>query len=1316
VNAGLPPAGAGANVDELLAANPYPGLRAFQPGESDRFFGREDQVEALVHRLATTPIVTVSGTSGCGKSSLVLAGLLRALVETGDDDEATHWRHVVVRPGNHPIARLAERLEAALSANPSETPDPMRVAALDGRLRLGGLALLEAVRVAALPARARVLVVVDQFEEIFRLKRMTDPEEAAAFVKLLLNAADDPGTPVSVVLTVRSEALGLCAEFRGLPEAVNRGLMLVPRLTRDQRRAAIVRPAEVRGASVAPRLVQRLLNDVSDDYDDLPVMQHALARTWWRWARTSGGSRPLDLEDYEAIGGAARALSQHADEAADSLDAMLHPLVPKVFRALTESVPEGPPIRRPLVFSTLCAIADAPREQVAAVVDRFRRADTAFVMPPPDTALDGDPVIDISHESLIRQWGRLRRWVAEEATARATLTRLIAAAHAWKRDEGNPWRGRDLERALEWQAATRPNAAWVGLCTGADGEQDLGAVREFLDASVADARREKRRWRAVVWSLRGLALAIVVMSVVGVVGETALQKRASSRELASLALLDLQKDPARSAHIAAAALDQDPDNRRAEFALRQSLTTLSQAHATRIVDVGQPIVDLRYTIDGRELVVVTEHSTRRFDAATFAPIGRPIQFNHHVYRGWWLAGVRMHLVEFDTQAQLVDADGRVVQSLVCADAKDDALVLVVVRRDEQEVALGCRSGEILRLQTAGGAVRELPALRVPPARRAPITSMDYSGDGQWLASGDLQGVVRVWKLGAEKEPWLAGDAGDGEMAKALRHAPSMAVRAVSFNTTDPEFVASAGDDLQAIVWQVDLAHRKVVRPGKGATEPPWRLIHDHPVIIARFFQPSQRDLGQWLMTVSDKRLRVWNNATPSPARQHDDWVLDANASDDGELLVSAGGDGLAFVWSSRNAFPIASLRGHRDAVTNALFVPGSHDIVTGSQDGTLRLWKIAAPQAMVIQTRWMLGTESEPGGRRIVACGEAQQEWHAQCSLLDADAPPPDPDDLPKTALQAFDSDSVIRPSWSSDGQWILAVGQTGDIYAESHAVLWDARSRKNVTPSWLKSMVWARFDPAHPRLATIAVGGAMALWDTDALKHEDAPQPLRQWEAVPERQMVMLGADGRWLAAVEGSVVRAWRLDDPKAPPLVLSGHGGNIMDARFSRDGRALVTASADRTARVWNLAGASAGGVPYVELAGGHTGKLASAEFSPDGRRVVTAGADHDVSVWDSRTGNLLATLHWHGDAVNEVRFSPDGTRIVTASDDGSVKIGRCDECNLSAAELRQRVDAMALLTKAESARLRQDLDTRSRWSLAKMLGRASEPTAGASAAGG
>ena len=502
-------------VDELIAANPFPGLRSFKPSEADRFFGREQQIEGLMAQLIASPLVAVSGASGCGKSSLVLAGLLKKLSSRSAEDGIA-WRFVLLRPGNQPIANLAAQLAKALDTTAAD--DENRVASLDGRLRLGGLGLTEAVRVARLGPQVRMLVVIDQFEEIFRFKRMTDPEEATAFVKLLLTAARDTDSFVRVVLTMRTDSLGSCADFRDLPETINRGLYLVPRLTREQRKEAIIMPVELRGFKIAPRLVQRILNDVTDNFDDLPVMQHVLTRTWQHWAKACQGSRDIDLEDYEAeeIGTAANALSNHADEAYNSLTGLAK-VVEKAFRALIERVAEGNEIRRPLNFEQLCAVTDCDKEKVEQVVERFRRPDTAFLMPPPEVPLSTNPVIDISHESLIRLWTRLGQWTQREAESHAELRRLVDAAcrHYDKDEGGSLWRGRDLERALEWRNLQQPTAPWVSLYTGGDGIVQWKLAQRFLADSEQALKHERiaqeqLRRRVTFGLVAGLLVALVL--------------------------------------------------------------------------------------------------------------------------------------------------------------------------------------------------------------------------------------------------------------------------------------------------------------------------------------------------------------------------------------------------------------------------------------------------------------------------------------------------------------------------------------------------------------------------------------------------------------------------------------------------------------------------------------------------------------------------------------------------------------------------------------------------------------------------------------
>ena len=236
---------------------------------------------------------------------------------------------------------------------------------LEATLRRSTLGLVSAVRQAGVPARDNLLVVVDQFEELFRFRRSRPLEnsgdEAAAFVKLLLEAAHQEEVPIFVVLTMRSDFIGDCMEFSGLPEAVNSGQYLVPRMTRDELRSAITGPVAVGGGEHRPRLVLRLLNDVGSDHDQLPVLQHALMRTWDQWQSNVLADEPIDLADYEAVGTMRNALSAHAEEAyREAGSEQSRKIVELMFKSLTDTFSDPRGVRHPTSVQELVAVCEAP--------------------------------------------------------------------------------------------------------------------------------------------------------------------------------------------------------------------------------------------------------------------------------------------------------------------------------------------------------------------------------------------------------------------------------------------------------------------------------------------------------------------------------------------------------------------------------------------------------------------------------------------------------------------------------------------------------------------------------------------------------------------------------------------------------------------------------------------------------------------------------------------------------------------------------------------------------------------------------------------
>ena len=486
----------------MSAHLPYPGLRPFRRDETEIFFGREDHTDQLLDKMGETHFVAVLGTSGSGKSSLVRAGMLPALDSGLLARAGAHWSVAELSPGDRPMGRLAESLVRdtewgrTYAAALHESADPAQ--GLEQDLRRGPMALNWLLGVRPLPEKARLLILVDQFEELFRYHRTGSGNDAAAFVERLLAAAEHP--EVYVVITMRSDFLGDCALYTGLPEAINAGLFLTPRLTREQMADAVQFPARVFGRDVESELVNRLLDDAGGEMDQLPLLQHALMRLW----EADKGFRALTLKGYSGLGGLKHALNDHAEKAYKELDAGLRPVAKVLYTALTERGSEQRDTRRPVKLGEVADLAGVKPETVARVVKVFSKTGRNFLMPSVDTSLNRDTVLDIAHEALIRQWARLQRWTSEEAEEAELYLRLEASAKRWQQGRGALWIGPDLSYALQWWDERKPFKRWAARYGG-----DFDLAAKFLMSS----RRAARRRKSFLWGAVGAFVLVLVLVV-----------------------------------------------------------------------------------------------------------------------------------------------------------------------------------------------------------------------------------------------------------------------------------------------------------------------------------------------------------------------------------------------------------------------------------------------------------------------------------------------------------------------------------------------------------------------------------------------------------------------------------------------------------------------------------------------------------------------------------------------------------------------------------------------------------------------------------
>lgn len=480
--------------------NPYVGLRPFLAEDSLTFFGRETQVTGLLDILREQRFLGVVGSSGSGKSSLVRAGLIPALLGgflVGDRDS---WHLVQIRPGDAPLTNLADAVAEALDASHADGRE------LEDRIRQDHIPALLDFVASRLSPNASLFILVDQFEEIFSYRQRSSAlgdegnrerarrhAEAVAYVDLLLRLAKARELPIYVALTMRTDFLGDCDLFYGLPEALNQGRYLIPRMTRDELRDAVECPAMLRGAQFAPRLSDQVLNELGDRFDRLPLLQHALMRTWDAWQR-DGGIGPIDLEHYDAIGGLERALNGDADLATAGLDEII---VARVFKRLVDTDPAQRRVRSPARISQLAEVAGADRASVEAILEPFQSNGRSFLYRSADGDAE-DPSVDISHESLIRRWDKLWTWASEEQRHRDEFIELVRRARRWETGAAAPLQGPELTALADWKDHASPSPAWAArYCAAAD---DYDVATQYVETSVSQRRDVlaaealRRRW------------------------------------------------------------------------------------------------------------------------------------------------------------------------------------------------------------------------------------------------------------------------------------------------------------------------------------------------------------------------------------------------------------------------------------------------------------------------------------------------------------------------------------------------------------------------------------------------------------------------------------------------------------------------------------------------------------------------------------------------------------------------------------------------------------------------------------------------------
>jgi len=1230
----------------LSLPNPFPGLRPFREGEEYLFFGRESQVDAMVNKLAATRFLAVVGTSGSGKSSLVNCGLLPALHGGLMTHAGTAWRIAQFRPGTDPMQAMARALaEDGVLFRDYQTRGLTLAEIVDATLRMSKLGLIDIYEQANVGEDLNLLILVDQLEELFRYRQLGTgqqdnlygvSEATAAFVNLLLEAKAQTTYPIYVVLTMRSDFLGDCAQLPGLAEAINAGQYLVPRMTRDERRAAIVGPVGVSGAEVSPVLLTRLVNDVGDNPDQLSILQHALNRTWACWQNESGGEGPLDLSHYEAIGTMAHALDQHAERAYAELGATRQQQIcEKLFKALTDKATDSRGVRRPTTLGTLCALADATAAEVTDVIDVFRKPTRSFLMPPAGEALAAQTVIDISHESLMRVWQRLNSWADAEAQSAQTYCRLAdtAALHAARK--AGLWRDPDLQVALNWRDQSQPNETWASryhpgfaaamhFLTQSRVEEERRQAeeaerqrREFQAEAdhlrAEDQEKAARRFKRVAFVAIGCAIAAVILFVFAL---RQYLSAAKERELSK-------------AHwwAAAAFTSSDANDDRTALQLAERAFRLTQGSGA----AGLPDVEdaLRRAVRPEKNNLQLPGHTGPITNVAFSP-------NGEVLFSIGADGLRLWDVKSGEQVDFSSLRANCAPSSALQSSLDGG-------------TLACAN----QFQAILWKVKALAAQYfIQPCTRSGSAQIPYwssirrfslSFDGKLLAlqnvCGNSSDVVEVWDVSTPYAP------------KLRRELPGR---------TNPIFSPKA-DRLATI-------YNKIVYVWDAATDRSIDIHNTNPVTAVAFNAD-----GTLIAIGAGNELRFWDARSGKLlSTLHNYGIVSVAFSPDGKRIAAADAKCEIRVWDSVSARPLLIRSCEETSISQVLFSADSRKVLgIGITGRPIQIWDVNS------------GLSVSPLPAGVFALSPDGQIFaiavNNTVELQDA---------LTHKPLKWLGGGQIVAGTFSPDGKQVATIVDYGfGINSNSKIQVWDTKTRKvlptfaTVTGSYMPSI---SYSPDGKMLAIIAKEGFAEIRDAssgkklqifwpssetvnkvvfspnDQLVATLTPSDISFWDVssgnkkaqIPEDEQLsglVFTPDGQRI--VTGSAIAFW--DVKSAKKLFHVGSESPEVPLLFSPDGTYLVT-----NLKIWRNTAAEDSWIPFAS-------KLASegfqnAIFAPDGKQLAFLGRGsacggrrsclYLLNIEAGATEESL--LRVPSSAVEAVKFSNDGTELTALANDSAL----------------------------------------------------------------
>ncbi len=1229
--------------------NPYKGLRPFAEADARDFFGREKLVEELLDQFRGNDpwrkFLAVVGPSGSGKSSVVHAGLLPQLRQ-GQPTGAENWYIVNMVPGNNPLQQLKTSL-LSVAINPADT--------MTNQLQNDSQGLIQAVN-NVLGEQDNLLLVIDQFEEVFTL--VDNEHERQQFLDLLYNAVNSEDLHLWVIITLRADFYDKPLLYEKFGALIQSRTQVVLPLSSEELERAITGPAKQVGLEVDTDLVAAIIADVREEPGALPLLQYALTEVF---AKRTGNR--LNLEAYQASGGVLGALARRAEEVYQDLSKEQKALAEQIFLRLV-SLGEGTEdTRRRALYSELTNLSTST-ELLQSVLDAFGQYRLLTFDRDYNTR---EPTVEVAHEALLREWGRLQEWLDNNRHDIRLQRMLDAAAVDWqmaKMDKSYLLSGARLSQFSEW----------------ADTSSLILSQREvvFLEASLAEQRRqqefevqrqaeqlklEQRARQRLQWIVGILVVASIIGAFLTVAvyqqSQTAERERDSAEDAREAA--ELARDEAVSARATSEAIAEEARSLALSTQAQQavgrgnpSLALLLAIEATEIdnppLEVYETLLDIAYAPGIRHLKDVYQEPVAAVAISAdgkFAVTGAGLDLLNNIEEaqegerprpgsggpppggppdgGPPPDGNPPNGGSPDDNA--TDSDSSESEPKLPSEIFGIAPELDEMVGDYDLVIWDLDTGEEIRRLTG---------------HTSPISSVLFPQiDGQLqVISVAFDGVVIIW------------DAATGEQLNSFTLAEGIHLK-LSLDANQTYLLATSNANPnhfgEMVVW--DIANQAEVQRLVPDENGFWEghLTADGTRIVASYWEGIQIVLDVATGEIVG-RLNIESNGLP-PNAYH------TTVSMNSDLVATSGPNNEILVWDSVTFEPIDRLIPPYTNIATIKFVEDGAILYGTSTDGHLTTWDM--------DTLAQLGEFSETNNSHVVDFDLTDNIQTGIMGMSDGKIQIWNLSPLPPGQVAAMTEQDLVNraqflPATADQPLRVVSIGGDWDNFTMVPEVLvWDAFTGKvlqhfgtgihtymgnslDVSPDY--QWVLTGTSSSQPGLPQKPEPNRMILWDLAT------GEVVRQFDFPPNVDVESIAfdptsgtVDKPLIAATNwGSDIRLWNIETGEVI-RDFTGHTRIVHDVAITSDGERIMGISDEGILRIWDIAT----GDELEAFTMPDNGRFF--ELSPDDQRIALNARDSQVFLLDVNTGEVVYELVGHDERVDSLSFSHDGRYLLTGSDD-------------------------------------------------------------------